>query len=519
MTLTFRPEINFQTSHHDLKDEDSHKSSKELRSELEAMRKKLADIESLQIKMAEECKLGEERFWSFFQGNDAVKLLVDPSSGEIVDFNHMACAFYGYSPEELRKLNMFDLTPLPEHILRKELHKAGLQWTRTALFLQRLASGALVDVEVSSGPIFIPDRKLILCIINDSTPVQIAIESLKFNLQQSMVPEGKQLIDVNDSGQREYEILLDCTRTQICCFIDQYTYGRANKAYADFFGVEKRRLIKAKITDILQPDQARKIIEENKKVFFEKKQLKTTDWVRNAQEEDRLLSIIKTPVFNFDNKIISVVWTAQDITKIRMNQDAFKGELRTLKSKVMIDELTNIHNRRYLDQELTKEWARAKRNQTSLSLLMLDIDNFKEFNDNYGHVAGDKSLQKVAGILSKTLTRPGDIIARYGGEEFTAILPQTEANGAQTIAEKMRAAVESLQIKHDFSPVGKVLTVSIGSSTMLPLAGVKDLPLEILIKSADRALYEAKQGGKNMVKSKVLKFNGAESTLEQSSLE
>ena len=518
MSLTPRTDSDLQDGHNGLNDDNYHKSSKELRSEIEAMRKKLAAIESKQMKMAEECRLGEERFSSFLYGNDAVKLLVDPVSGEIVDFNHLACAFYGYTPEKLKTLTIFDLTPLPEQILRKEIQKAGLQWTRTPFFLQRLASGALVDVEVSSGPFFKPGRKLVICVINDSTPAQTAIESLKSNTNRQLKYSAELQKEDKNAAHREYEILLDCTHTQICYFTDPYTYGRANKSHSDFFGVDKRKLVKAKITDFLQPDQARIIIEENKKVFSEKKQLKTTDWVRNAQEEERLLSIIRTPVFNHDNKIISIVWTAQDITKIRMNQETLKGKLRILKSKVMIDGLTNIHNRRYLDQELAKEWARAKRNQTSLSLLMLDIDNFKDFNDNYGHMAGDKCLQRVAGTLSKTLTRPGDIIARYGGEEFTAILPQTDANGAQTIAEKMRAAVEDLQIKHDFSPVKKVLTVSVGSSTMLPLAGVKDLPLDVLIKSADRALYEAKQDGKNLVKSKVLKFNGAESTLEQFSL-
>lgn len=493
--------------------EDSKKSSEALRSELDILRKKLADIEFKQRKIERKYHESENRFWSFFHGNDAVKLLIDPNSGDLVDFNQLACAFYGYSQEELKKKTILDLTPLPEQVLLKELHKAGLQWTRAAFFTQRLASGAVIDVDVNAGPVYNLGHKLLLCIISDSSPAQRAIETIKLHFQKSIDP-NRTKTNLIGAELKEYETLLDCIHTHICYFSDPYTYGMANKAHADFLGVEKENLYSARISDILDPAGAEETIEENKKVFAEKKPLKTTKWVKDAQKESRLLYMEKAPVLNAENEVTSVVCTAYDITKTRMNQEALKGKLKILKSEAMIDSLTNIPNRRYFDQALEREWGRAKRNQSVLSLIMLDIDFFKPFNDNYGHLAGDKCLAKVAEVLSKALTRPGDIIFRFGGEEFAAILPQTDAKGAQKIAKKMLTLVQELKIKHEYSPVADVLTLSAGFTTITPLVGLKDFPKEVLIKKADQALYEAKQTGRNRIVSKMLKFNGTESYWE-----
>ncbi|WP_051617313.1 diguanylate cyclase [Desulfonatronovibrio hydrogenovorans] len=507
MSLLSDSELGFLT-----KDEsgqaDAGKTREELRSELESLRKRLADVEGWKRRMEKEYKESEDRFWSFFRGNDTPKLLLDPDTGEIVDFNQMACAFYGYSPQEMSQANFMDLTPLPEQVMHKELHRAGLQWIKPAFFMQRLAGGGLSEVEVSAGPVYQNGRKLILCLLHDSSAAQRAIEALKHRSQKPPARSRRPSVSQGKSESKEFETLLDCVQTHICYFIDPYTYGMANKTHADFLGIEKKKFYRAKISDILDQDLARQVIEENKKIFSEKIQVRSTKWMPSAQGESRLLSISKTPVFDPDDKVVLVVCTAQDITRVRQNQEALKGKLKILKSKVMIDGLTNIPNRRYLDQALSREWGRAKRDQSHLSLLILDIDNFKEFNDNYGHVDGDKVLQRVSNALAQSLTRPGDIIARYGGEEFVALLPQTDVKGAKVMAEKMRSLIEGLKIKHEFSPVTSVLTVSIGGASIQPLVGLKDLPPEILLRSADRALYQAKQSGKNRAVTRMLKFNG-----------
>lgn len=160
------------------------------------------------------------------------------------------------------------------------------------------------------------------------------------------------------------------------------------------------------------------------------------------------------------------------------------------------DELTGIANRRQFESVFQQEWQRACRTQESLALLLIDIDSFKAFNDNYGHQAGDECLRLVAGVLKSLARRPGDLAARYGGEEFTLILSATEADGAADLAEGVRSAVEALQISHAHSPAGPLVTVSAGVAAVIPSPF---MDRKILVELADQALYEAKRQGRNRI--------------------
>jgi len=161
-----------------------------------------------------------------------------------------------------------------------------------------------------------------------------------------------------------------------------------------------------------------------------------------------------------------------------------------------IDGLTGISNRRYFQEKLDQLWKHGTRVSKPISLIMCDIDDFKAYNDNYGHQKGDICLQLVAGTLNETLSRPLDIVARYGGEEFVVILPDTTLDGASHIAELMRDRIESLKIIHDRSEVAKVVTLSFGVATIIPN---QNLTYDTLILEADKALYRAKKEGKNRV--------------------
>ncbi len=159
------------------------------------------------------------------------------------------------------------------------------------------------------------------------------------------------------------------------------------------------------------------------------------------------------------------------------------------------DALTGIANRRAFEAALTEEWYRAIRAETPLALLMLDADCFKRFNDHYGHQQGDDVLRKIAACIQCNMHRPGDIAARYGGEEFVVLLPETEPDGAISVAEAIRTAVADLNIPHLESPVGHV-TISIGVAVLRPVLGeLESLP----VKLADEALYEAKRSGRDRV--------------------
>ncbi|PTD98047.1 diguanylate cyclase [Pseudothauera lacus] len=175
--------------------------------------------------------------------------------------------------------------------------------------------------------------------------------------------------------------------------------------------------------------------------------------------------------------------------------DEANRELTRLSSA---DGLTGIANRRRFDETLLKEWRRCARDGRPLTLLLMDVDFFKPFNDNYGHQVGDECLKAVARTLAETLHRPSDMVARYGGEEFAAILPDTDQTGARAVAEALREAVQGLAITHRFSAVSRVVTLSLGLACEYPARG-DDNGFVRLLKSADAALYEAKKNGRNRV--------------------
>ncbi|GLU38753.1 PleD family two-component system response regulator [Pseudomonas sp. NBRC 100443] len=160
------------------------------------------------------------------------------------------------------------------------------------------------------------------------------------------------------------------------------------------------------------------------------------------------------------------------------------------------DGLTGLSNRRHFDEYLEMEWRRALREQSQLSLLLIDVDHFKAYNDTFGHVAGDEALRRVAGTIRESCARSSDLPARYGGEEFAIILPGTSPGGARLLAEKLRLTVQALGIAHEQPDSGAVLTVSVGVATLTPGQGESCLKL---IEHADRALYNAKHGGRNQV--------------------
>ena len=162
-----------------------------------------------------------------------------------------------------------------------------------------------------------------------------------------------------------------------------------------------------------------------------------------------------------------------------------------------IDGLTGLANRQSFDECMDREWRRAVREQHVLSLIMIDIDHFKRYNDNYGHQGGDECLKKVAAVIAGSVKRAADLAARYGGEEFMVVLPDTDSRGATEIAERLRIEVEVLGVPHAFSATASVVTISIGVASLVP---EQHLDPSHLIKLVDTRLYAAKHEGRNRVK-------------------
>lgn len=183
------------------------------------------------------------------------------------------------------------------------------------------------------------------------------------------------------------------------------------------------------------------------------------------------------------------------IIKARIkNHLAIKMQNDLLEKLSFIDALTSVFNRRYLDDALAKEWRCALRSGELLSLLLVDIDFFKAFNDYYGHLEGDRCLQKVASVLKRSVLRPGDVVARYGGEEFILILPSTSKEGATKVATRIQENLAFIKMEHRMSKVSKYVTVSIGIATTIAKEVFNE---KSMIRMADLALYQAKSEGRN----------------------
>ena len=216
------------------------------------------------------------------------------------------------------------------------------------------------------------------------------------------------------------------------------------------------------------------------------------------------------------DRVARMIGTIQDITERKQSEEELANYRMALEEKVRLDPLTQIPNRRALDEHMTLEWHRAMRSKTTLSLLMIDVDHFKLYNDHYGHVAGDACLQKIAQAIARSVTRAGELAARYGGEEFSVLLPHADTTQAILVAERIRAAVADLGLEHAQSSVKSYVTVSIGlicaipAFTESPERWAVHLPpprrtshsvtcTQALFEQADTALYHAKQQGRDRV--------------------
>jgi diguanylate cyclase (GGDEF)-like protein/PAS domain S-box-containing protein len=214
-----------------------------------------------------------------------------------------------------------------------------------------------------------------------------------------------------------------------------------------------------------------------------------TLWARRADGDRFPLVASIDRVHDAQGRVEHYVMVFRDVTEQKLLED----RLRELSAT---DGLTLLANRRSFDEALERGWHHATRHGEPVSLIMIDIDHFKPYNDIYGHGAGDRCLQQVATAIAAGVRHEGALVARYGGEEFAVILPRTDAASAREIAEGLRRRVEALGIAHSGNPLGSRITISVGISTRTP---PQTADFEDLMQSADQALYRAKEGGRNGV--------------------
>jgi two-component system cell cycle response regulator len=208
--------------------------------------------------------------------------------------------------------------------------------------------------------------------------------------------------------------------------------------------------------------------------------------IRRRDGTARAMDLTLTPMYAGEPLFIGLL---HDITHHKQSETA-------LQRAALLDPLTKIANRRHFDSFLEKEWLRAIRSSEPLSLVLIDVDHFKLYNDTLGHAAGDACLRKVAAALQSHALRPTDIAARYGGEEFVLLFAETSADTAFKLAESIRAHVESMEVPSPRSNTSAWLTVSVGVATIVPTQ--RD-DIESFFVAADRAMYQAKEAGRNRV--------------------
>jgi diguanylate cyclase (GGDEF)-like protein/hemerythrin-like metal-binding protein/PAS domain S-box-containing protein len=278
---------------------------------------------------------------------------------------------------------------------------------------------------------------------------------------------------------------------------------RVNKYIAQAYRKSKQELEGVSLYDLYPEDEARRYFLDDLDVINSGEEKLNIEEPWKTEDGLKWVSTSKIPFIDDTGKIQGVIGISMDITERKRADNLIQELIHRLelerdqaRKSALIDGLTGIANRKGFDYTLEREYLRLQRSGASLSLIMIDIDHFKKYNDRYGHVEGDECLRKVALALQDSLIRTPDYLARFGGEEFVVILPDTLSNGAMVVAERLRKVVEALAIPNEDSDTSPYVTISLGVGCTRPR---RDESPEHIIQLADAALYNAKDAGRNKV--------------------
>ncbi len=412
------------------------------------------------------------------------------SAGNITLWNKAAEKMFGYSAEEIVGKSILDAM-IPVKYRQKvarglsEFGKTGrgkfIGEVTEAAALRK--NGSLLPVELSISAIKLENKWHAIAIIRDIT-------------------ERKTFEKAIRNSERKFRLVSE--KSSAAVYIVQNNLFRyVNPAFESMFGYDASEIIdKLSPFDlIIHEDHA--LLKEDMLNLLSGKISSTQHDIRGLRKDGTIITLEVFTAITQRKGRSEIISTVIDVTeqrnkerKLQQEKDNVKKIASQFKQLTYIDGLTGIYNRRMLDETLSSEWKRAKRNRTPLSFVMIDIDLFKGYNDGYGHLAGDRCLIKIAKAIKDSLFRPSDCAARYGGEEFGVILPDTKINGALMIANRIRINVQNLRIPYNCSPILKWVTISLGVAHIVPN---DDLHPNDLIRAADTALYKAKNSGRNKV--------------------
>lgn len=270
---------------------------------------------------------------------------------------------------------------------------------------------------------------------------------------------------------------------------------RINRRLLEFLDLPAEKVIGCKCFDLF-PDECRGRENCPMSLILQGERMIEREKILTCRSKKIPFMVTSTPLSSLDYSVIGMVETFTDITERKNAESKLHLANRELERLAIEDGLTKLYNRRRFDEYLSSEWKRRTRTGSPISLIMIDVDYFKKYNDHYGHQTGDSCLRSIAEVIRKCVKRSGDLCARYGGEEFAIIMPETDIAGAIHVAESIRKELMQLQILHECSSVAQYVTISCGVAAMIPKIANK--PQE-LIEKADQSLYSAKQNGRNSV--------------------
>ena len=430
----------------------------------------------------------KEKMQQIFNTSPDATLITRLNDGLFIDVNDGFSIMTGYAHSEVigisyLKLNIWNNTE-ERQIFLTELNEKG--FCKSMEFVFQRKDGSQFVGMISSRLIIIYDVPHIISVIHDITERKKSEEAL-------IESEEKYRSILNASPD-------DITITDLAGIIIM-----VSPAAKEVFGYESNfnGFIGMRLTDFIVPEDINRA-KSNIMLMSQGGYSKPNEY-RGVRKDKSIFNIEVNSGFvsNANGQPTKMVFIVRDITERKLAEQQIKQlvkqleiERNTAQLNSITDSLTGLANRRYFDEALIKEFYRLKRSESALSLIMLDIDYFKKFNDSYGHLAGDDCLRRIGTVLKTIVMRVPDIVARYGGEEFVVILPETEDKGAQALAERIRRAVEDLAIPHFSSHVADYITVSIGVVTIYT-NGLSSP--EQVVALADEALYVAKKGGRNRI--------------------
>lgn len=425
----------------------------------------------------------KENLEVIFNTSPEIFMITRRSDGKIVLINNAFLRILGYSQEDILGKKILDLEIWNSVEERKE-YSENVENIDNFEIGMRKKNKEVVTCLLSANIISIAGEEHIISILRD-------IDTRK-KLEKKLLESENFLSDIIENNP-----------ALIYAKDLEGKYRLVNKKWEDLIGKKSEEVIGRKDLEIFEEISANIAIEVDSIVMNEMTSIEQEEKLIIANDTKYFLST-KFPIKDKDDKISGICGISIEITKQKDYEEKIEKLVEQLEIEKeyaqlnsITDGLTRISNRRHFDDFLRKEFYSMKRTGLPLSVVIIDIDFFKKYNDTYGHQSGDECLKKVAETLKKTIQRETDLVARYGGEEFVIVLPNTEQSGALLIAEKVREAVEELNIAHESSLVSNYVTISLGVAT-----GYREnlsYP-EQVITFADEALYRAKEEGRNRIR-------------------